>query len=82
MTLSVLLFVLMVSSLAALVVTLVVDAVRGRSREHAPRPTAGPTLRHGRGRTRNRWDCPQPRRPAPSTAARLRRGGMRSSCRR
>ncbi|HEY0345355.1 MAG TPA: hypothetical protein VGC59_11935 [Solirubrobacteraceae bacterium] len=80
MTLSLLLFVLMVSSLAALVVTLVVDAVRARRRESLPRRTAGPVPRHGRGLKHDRGDCPQPRRPAPSTSARARRDGTRSSC--
>jgi hypothetical protein len=82
MTFSVLMYALMVSSLTALVVTLVVDAVRGGSRERTARRIAGPTLRHGRGRAHHRGDCPQTRRSAPSTAVRVRRGGTPSSCRR
>jgi hypothetical protein len=79
MTFSVLMYALMVSSLTALVLTLVVDALRGERRE-STRRTAGPTPRYGRGRARGRWDCAQPRRPAPANTARVRRGGMRSSC--
>lgn len=80
MTLSLLIYVLMVSSFTALVVTLVVDAVRGRSRETAARHTARPALRHGHGRLVHRWDCPEALRPATAAAARARRGRTPRSC--
>jgi hypothetical protein len=83
MTLSLLISSLMVSSLAALVVTLVVDAVRGRRRrEPALSRTAEPVLRPGHGRLVQRRDCPQALRPATAAAARARRGRTPRSCRR
>jgi hypothetical protein len=82
MTLSLLITSLMVSSLAALVVTLVVDAARGRSPKPAPRRTAGPGLQHGHRRLVHRWDCPQTPRPTTAAAARARRGRTPRSCRR
>jgi hypothetical protein len=82
MTLSLLIYALMVSSFTALVVTLVVDAVRGRNREPAPRRSTEPELQHGHGRLVHRWDCPQTLRPATAAAARARRGRTPRSCRR
>jgi hypothetical protein len=82
MTLSLLIASLMVSSLVALVVTLAVDAVRGRSREPAPRRTAEPVLRHGHGRLVQRWDCRPALRPTTTAAARAQRGRTPRSCRR
>jgi hypothetical protein len=82
MTLSLLITSLMVSSLAALVVTLVVDAARGRSAKPAPRRTAGPGLQHGHRRLVHRWDCPQTPHPTTAAAARARRGRTPRSCRR
>jgi hypothetical protein len=82
MTLSLLITSLMVSSLTALVVTLVVDAVRGRSREPVPRRTAEPGLQHGHGRLVHRRDCAQIARPTTAAAALARRGRTPRSCRR
>jgi hypothetical protein len=82
MTLSLLITSLMVSSLAAFVVTLAVDAVRGRNREPAPRSIAEPVLRHGHGRLVQRQDCRPALRPTTTAAARTRRGTTPRSCRR
>jgi hypothetical protein len=82
MTVSLLITSLMVSSLAAFVVTLAVDAVRGRNREPAPRRTAEPVLRHGHGRLVQRQDCRPALRPTTRAAARARRGTTPRSCRR
>jgi hypothetical protein len=82
MTFSVLITSLMVSSLAALVVTLVVDATRGRRPEPAPRRTAEPGLQHGHGRLVQRQDCRPALRPTTTAAGHARRGGTPRSCRR
>jgi hypothetical protein len=82
MTFSVLMYALMVSSLAALVGTLVVDAVRGRNPEPAPRPSAEPELRRDHRRLMHRGDCARTLRAATPADARARRGGTPRSCRR
>jgi hypothetical protein len=82
MTLSILIYALMVASLLALAGALVVDAVRGDSRERSDRHVAGPGPRPGRSRHVRREDYRRPLRPAASTAARMRRGGTPRSCRR
>jgi hypothetical protein len=82
MTLSLLITSLMVSSLAAFVVTLAVDAVRGRNREPAPRRTAEPVLRHAHGRLVQRQDCRPALRPTTTADAHARRGTTPRSCRR
>jgi hypothetical protein len=82
MTLSLLITALTASSLAAIVVTLVADAARARSREPAPQRPAEPVLRHGHGRLVQRRDCRPALRPTTTAAARARRGGTPHSCRR
>jgi hypothetical protein len=82
MTFSILMYALMISSLAALVGTLVVDAVRGRRPEPAPRRSAEPALQRARGRLVQRGDCPRPLQAATPAEARARRGGTPRSCRR
>lgn len=79
MTLSILMYALMGSTLATLVGTLVVDAVRGRRPEPAPRRIAAPAPRHGRARLR---EHPQTHRPHAASTVRARRGGTPQSCRR
>ena len=80
MMLSILMYALMVSSLVALVGTLVVDAVRGtRPEPVVHRRAAVPVPRYGRGRLRER---PEVRRAPTPAAVRARRGGTPHSCRR
>jgi hypothetical protein len=79
MTLSILMYALMISSLAAAVGMLVVDAVGGTRPQPAPRRIAAPVSRYGRERLRER---PEARRPHASTTARARRGATPQSCRR
>jgi hypothetical protein len=60
MTLSLLMYAMMVSTFAVVVALLVFDAVRSRSRA-APAPhVATPAQRSVRERVRHRGDCPQP----------------------
>jgi hypothetical protein len=82
MTFSVLIYALMVSSLAAIVGALVADTVRGGSREPAARRVADRGLRPAPGRLVHRGDCPRKVRATAATAARARRGGTPRSCRR
>jgi hypothetical protein len=82
MTFSVLLSALMASSFAALAGTLVVDTVRGRSPQLAPRRHTESELRRPRGRLVQRGDCQRTLRPMTTAATRARRGGTPRSCRR
>jgi hypothetical protein len=82
MTLSLLMYALMVASLVALAGTLAVDLARGARREPAPRRRADPALRRARGRLVQRGDCPRTLRVATAAEARARRGGTPRSCRR
>jgi hypothetical protein len=82
MTFSVLMYALMGASLAAVVATLVVDAVRGRRPEPSLRRVARPTLRSGHGRLIHRWDCPQTLRQPTSPPAHVPRDRTPRSCKR
>jgi hypothetical protein len=88
MTLSLLMYSLMVSTFVALVCILAVDALRSRLKRSRPVRVAAPMPRYARGRVQHRWDCPQPT-DASSTARKRtrstalpRRRATPSSCRR
>jgi hypothetical protein len=60
MTLSVLLYALMLSTLVVLVGVLVVDAVRGRARRRRALPDHGPGMGRARRRRRSQRSLAQP----------------------